>query len=207
MNNNELEDKSSLYILGREFIIVVVVIFSGLSFTFGYFVGKMNSGQSAVALHQSAEAPPLGQKNDSQPGQPEAQQTGQAAPPVPQSLSSDEPAVLTEKKPLADQKTSQPSEQKAAAPSPAAAKEIKDREIIYTVQIGAFKSSSDADNFKANFDKKGYKSYITVSKNSKNETIYKIRTGEFKNKKDADIFSLKLKKNESLSAFVTFKNE
>ena len=34
------KDRSSLQLLGKEFIIVVVVIFSALSFTLGYFVGK-----------------------------------------------------------------------------------------------------------------------------------------------------------------------
>ncbi len=34
------KDRSSSQLLGKEFIIVVVVIFSALSFTLGYFVGK-----------------------------------------------------------------------------------------------------------------------------------------------------------------------
>jgi hypothetical protein len=34
------KERSSLQLLGKEFIIVVVVVFSALSFTLGYFVGK-----------------------------------------------------------------------------------------------------------------------------------------------------------------------
>ena len=199
MNNNDLEDNSSLYILGKEFIIVIVVIFSGLSFTLGYFVGKMSSEQNAPALHQKAEIPPLTQKIEPQPVPADAQQAAQPAALSPQSQVSTVPSVLPE--------TQSRTEQKASAPSNAAAMKTREREIIYTVQLAAFRSSSDADNAKANLEKKGYKAYITISRNSKNETIYKVRTGEFKDRKDADIFSLKLKKNEGLNTFVTFKNE
>ena len=41
MNNPDFhKERSSLQLLGKEFMIVVVVLFSALSFTLGYFVGK-----------------------------------------------------------------------------------------------------------------------------------------------------------------------
>ena len=89
---------------------------------------------------------------------------------------------------------------------PAQAKSLK-AETGYTVQVGAIKNEAEAENLKAKLEKKGYKTYITVSKNKKREKIYKVRTGEFRERKDAEILSLKLKKTEGLNTFVTFSNE
>lgn len=60
---------------------------------------------------------------------------------------------------------------------------------------------------KTKLEKKGYKTYITLSTNKKkHEKIYKIRTGEFDDKKEAEMLALKLKKTEGLNAFVTSRN-
>ncbi len=207
MNYNDLDDKPSLFILGREFIIVIVVIFSGLSFTLGYFVGKMTKGEDTSVPSQTAEAPAAPQKPDALSVLPDSRQPDQPAAQSQETQISTDPRVSTERKAADETIPAKTDEQKPAAPGVSPAQGTKDKEIIYTVQLGAFKSSADAENFKTNFDKKGYKTYIMLSKNSKNEKIYKVRTGEFRNRKDADILSLKLKKNENLNTFVTFKNE
>lgn len=182
--DNDFKEKSSLYILGKEFIIVVVVIFSALSFTLGYFVGKNAPNEATVASVQRSDLTPLPEKQERL----SVQNTQSIAPPtgensaIPQTADNEMPQQL----------------EGAAVPQ---------REIIYTVQLGAFSSEADALKFKDKFDKKGYSAYITIAKNNRNENIYKVRIGTFTNRKDADIFSLKLKKAEGLATFVTFKNE
>jgi hypothetical protein len=42
MKRADLKEKSSVFFIGRGFIIIVILIVSSLSFTLGYFVGKIN---------------------------------------------------------------------------------------------------------------------------------------------------------------------
>lgn len=194
MMDNDFKEKSSLYILGKEFIIVVVVIFSALSFTLGYFVGKNARDEASVASVQRSDLTPLPGKQERLP----VQNTQSIAPPT------TENSALPQ---TADNQMPQQLES-TAAPQRETDKTAKnEREIIYTVQLGAFSSEPDALKFKDKFDKKGYSAYITVAKNNRNENMYKVRIGTFTSRKEADIFSLKLKKAEGLATFVTFKNE
>jgi DedD protein len=88
---------------------------------------------------------------------------------------------------------------------PAAAKESNS--AIYSVQIGAFKNIADAKNLKAKFDRKGYKSFISESRNKKAQKIFKVKTGEFREKKEAELLALTLKKTEGLQTYVTTRTE
>jgi cell division septation protein DedD len=80
-------------------------------------------------------------------------------------------------------------------------------DAVYTVQLGALKNAEEARQLRAKYAKKGYKTFIAVSRSKGKVKIYKVRTGEFTEKKDAEILALRLKKNEGLSAFVTVKND
>ncbi len=184
--------RSSLYILGKEFIIVVVVIFSALSFTLGYFVGKSGKDEKSEPFAEMTEITPSPQEKEILPEQPSTPEE------IPQSAMQSKEYLKTE-----PQRTISPKKAK----NPKTNLLQKGIEIIYTVQLGAFKNASDAENFKVKYENKGYKTYITVSQNMRNEKIYKIRTGEFKDRKDAEILSLKLKKSEGLNSFVTYKNK
>lgn len=199
MNRDDFEDSSSLYILGKEFIIVIVVISSALSFTLGYYVGKSSENKKAEFVSEMSEITPLPQEQE------------------PLSIVS---AVLEEIPQDYEQPIEQSREYKQTDKEKSVlSKTIKARQrikkpikqtgqkIIYTVQMAAFKNAVEAENFKAKYDKKGYMTYIVISKNKRNEKIHKIRTGEFKGRKDAEILSLKLKKTEGLNTFVTFKGK
>ncbi|HYQ47566.1 MAG TPA: SPOR domain-containing protein, partial [Thermodesulfovibrionales bacterium] len=78
---------------------------------------------------------------------------------------------------------------------------------VYTVQIGAFKSSAEAKQLKVKFEKKGYKPFISAVKDRNGNKIYKIKTGEFADRKDAEVLALKLKKTEGLHTYVTTTSE
>lgn len=246
MNDSDFEDKSTAYMIGKEFFIVIVVVFSALSFTLGYFVGKNSADKKTESGQQMSEVTPSTQKQEVPPVKPEAheeitrdynqttektedtkQQEQQPSPSaekkdtVPageKGKKIDTPKADILKQPQPQQNKTAPAKQKNVTASPVSGEtktegkhteNIKPSpgEIIYTVQLGALKNAAEAENFKTKFDKKGYKTYITISTNRMNEKIYKIRAGEFKEKKDAEILSLKLKKTEGLNTFVTFKND
>ncbi len=108
----------------------------------------------------------------------------------------------------APKQMSEEDHQKPAAKKNSASGESKKPDgPVYTVQIGAFKSSGEAEACRKKQAKNKLKTYITTATNTKKEKIYKVRTGEFKDKKSAEVLALKLSKTEKLKTFVTLKNE
>lgn len=233
MNNPDFhKERASLQLLGKEFLIVVVVIFSALSFTLGYFVGKYgNPSQAAemapipqkqepAALPQPQPAA-VAENKDTQPAEATAIGPAQAVP--------KEPFVIDEAKKTEPLKVSPPVKEKTAAQlvtqqlpkepvkdtakkpeakdSSASADSQKSDEPVYTVQMAAFQSSSEAKSFSKKHAKKGLKTYITTSTGKNKVKIYKVKTGEFRDRKSAEVMSLKLNKTEKLKSFVTLKSE
>lgn len=219
MNGDEFSEKPSGFMLGKEFIIVVVIIFSGVSFTLGYYVGKSGMQQSGIAL-KAVEPPVHIQKQELLPvspspaAAPSADQTPAAVPLQQDTLPpTKEPlspvAQSTDKsarRQSAETQAEKPATEKSAAKvEPAAAMESKN--TVYTVQIGAFRNSAEAKQLKAKFDKKGYASYISSVRHPQDQKIFKVKTGEFREKKEAELLALKLKKAEGLQTYVTLKTE
>lgn len=219
MNDEEFTEKPSGFMLGKEFIIVVVIIFSGLSFTLGYFVGQSGTQKPETVL-QAVESTAQIQKQEMQPAPPSqaaALSTDQtpAAVPVQQAVLSPIKEPLSPIAPVTDkpvrQKSAETQTDKSAAEKSTGKVEIasavENNSVVYTVQIGAFKNSAEAKQLKAKFDKKGYKSFISSGRNNKDQKIFKVKTGEFREKKEAELLALKLKKAEDLQTYVTLKTE
>jgi cell division septation protein DedD len=228
MNEEDYPEKPSGFLFGKEFIIVLVIVFSGMSFTLGYFVGKNTAGTAANSL-QAAEG--IMQQNrpdlpSALPARAQPQPTETAPAVVPSQGISPEsaPATVTSKQANDENAGTAPQEQlqavvqqkhtppvasgienTAAKTAPESRSDEKNR--LYAVQIGAFKSSEEAKQLKTRFEKKGYTSFVSVVKDKKGNKIYKVKTGEFSDKKDADVLALKLKKTEGLHTYVTTKSE
>ena len=224
-------DGSSLQLLGKEFIIVMVVAFSALSFTLGYFVGKSGIDRKQENLSQASEITPIPQKQEPetlpqpqnisvtenmpmtgetakehvQPQQKESPVSVEAQTVPVKSLGPAREATRAE---TSSQRMPKENNQEPAAQESSVAQESKKSgEPVYTVQIGAFKNSSEAEAFRKNHASKELKTYITTSTNKKKEKIYKVKTGEFSDRKSAEVLSLKLSKTGKLKTYVTSKNE
>lgn len=234
MNGTDYSEEPGSGFAGRGLIIVFAIIISSASFVLGFFVGKYYNPGKPETMKEIRSISQSQENQAMQPAQHEAtiknsiQNTAQ-----PQEIKQPEVKQAEEQKPSAspetkkdrarDEKdhkkvteaasiTKQPHKSEATTQvegkegANSNIKPASSGKIVYTVQIGAFKSEAEAENIRAKYDKKGYKAYIIIS-HEKNKKIYKVRTGEFREKKDADILSLKLRKTEGLNTFVTFRNE
>ena len=227
MNGEARKEDASVRIVGREFIIAVVVVFSSLSFTLGYFVGKNNAEKKAEPVVQTGLKPAdiephqIGQASQPQPPRSEGQ-AASGGMPVQDSMTAQKTVSLPSGESHIEGKTAEaPKEAVNDISKEDAKKEQREssqtdgkqyvksgaHEAVYTVQLGALKNAGEARQLKAKYANKGYKIYITVLRGKGKVKIYKVRTGEFTEKKDAEILALRLKKNEGLSAFVTVKND
>ena len=212
MNDDEFAERPSAFMVGKEFIIVLVIVFSGLSFTLGYFVGKSGDRKAQPAL-QPVESPDLSQKQELPPAPaslaaaPAPEQTQAVPAPIREPVTKIMPAAEKPARPKSAQsQLAEPAQEKSAQKADsAAAKESKN--AMYSVQIGAFKNIADAKNMKAKFDRKGYKAFISESRNKKAQKIFKVKTGEFREKKEAELLALKIKKTEGLQTYVTTRTE
>lgn len=226
MNGEARKEDASVRIVGREFIIAVVVVFSSLSFTLGYFVGKNNAEKKAEPVVQTGLKPAdiephqIGPAAQPQPPRSEGQAAGGSMPV--QDMTAQKTVSLPSGESHIEGKTAEaPKEAVNDISKEDAKKEPREssqtdgkphiksgaNEAVYTVQLGALKNAGEARQLKAKYAKKGYKIYITALRSKGKMKIYKVRTGEFREKKDAEILALRLKKNEGLSAFVTVKND
>ena len=226
MNQTDLRETGISSDAGKTAVIVITVIFSCLFFTLGFFVGKAGSPPK---IEQVVPSPPVSLA----PAVPAPAVTGvQAAPqplPEPQSdkaapassartlepANSPQPAARPQPEiksaPAASPVREMPAKavsetlKPAAKPQPAETAPAKEEVSapLYAVQMGAFKSRSEADRCRSKYAKKGYKIYISVVKAERHLKVYKVKTGEFRERKDAELLAVKLKKLEGLHAFVT----
>ena len=68
--------------------------------------------------------------------------------------------------------------------------------VLYTVQVGAYKTKAYAQNLSKNLVGKGYNAFVIHKK------IYKVQIDKFKNKQDAIEFAKHIQKKEKLKNFV-----
>jgi cell division septation protein DedD len=229
MKDLDFKDKSSRRVFGTGIVIVIVVIFSSVSFVLGYFVGKVGRDDRAEPFVRAADGPVQPKASDLQPVKPEsAAQSGlpssdtQAHEVVAAGQPKDAPAPdnnpqalpgESEKRgsgqspqPGVKERPAVPKKEVSGADDSAEQASVQANEQVYTVQLGALKKAGEAKRLRAKFEKKGYKTFLVITMNKKHEKIYKIRVGEFRKKKEAEILALKLRKTEGLKAFVTVKN-
>ena len=231
MKDIDFKDKSSARIFGKGVVIVIVILFSSLSFVLGYFVGRLGredratqgraletavsqtgnpalqparlpvpAATNSVPAGQSQAVPPEGPDQSSFQTKNTPASPGDAGREAPQGVPSK--TLMPPAKGQSKEASNGKEVSKESAPVAQPKQAFKD---TYTVQLGALKNAAEAKKVRQKFEKKGYKTYLSVTRNGKRQKIYKIRVGEFKEKKDAEVLALKLKKVEGLNTFVTVK--
>jgi cell division septation protein DedD len=208
MKKTDLKEKSSVFYVSRTVIMISVIVISAIGFTLGFFVGK-NFRQRAD-MHASGN-PPKEQAVQQNSADPQKEITGRQ---TQQSPAAQIPVEIQKPQENKNPKEAQPIERtKEMPPSQSVQKSGESQETNksassrkYTVQVGAFKNSSDAHALMLKLDKKGYHAAVIMTK-AKNERIFKVLVGEFNTREEAEVFSIKLKKTESLKAFVTFRTQ
>lgn len=208
MKKTDLKEKSSVFYVSRTIIVISVIIISSFGFTLGFFVGK--NFRTPVDMHASGKPPkdPAVQQN-SVTTQKEITGRQTEQPPVAQI-----PVEIQRPQENKNAKEAQPTEKtKEMIPSQSTLKAGESQEARkstasrrYTVQVGAFKNSSDAHALMLKLDKKGYHAAVIMT-TARNEKIFKVLAGEFHTREEAEVFSIKLKKTEGLKSFVTFRTQ
>ena len=228
MNGGNVKERGPMQRAGKEFVIVIVIVFSSLSFTLGFFVGKKSGRSNAEGTPQSVALP---EASDQARQNAAAQEIPPAAVDVTPSRditqgrpTGEDDRIPPPAEPAAPVKTGTDGKARevpdAAAKGPAEG--IKKEKAAlpetrrtdpakggaeFSVQLGALKNSAEAKRLKNKYAGEGYSTYITVVSGKNKEKIYKVKAGKFRERKDAELLSIKLKKNGAIHAFVTSRNE
>lgn len=223
----DFKEKNSGF--GKGFLIAFVIVSSSLSFTLGYFVGKI--GREEKAASQPVAVPPreaLAARSPSQEPAKTAEVEKSAVeeergtpqqnpPPAIESNAAPSAQALpgpeakrppAKERPAAAQQAGAEKQQKALRDESAArdGSSVRGQKNVskYTVQLGALKSAAEARRMKAKLAKRGYRPYIRVAKESKDHIkIYKVRAGEFEDRREAEVLAARINKAEGLKSFVT----
>jgi cell division septation protein DedD len=208
MKKTDLKEKSSVFYISRTAIIICVIIISAIGFTLGFFVGKnFRPPADMLASGNLPKNTTLQQNSVNTQKEITDRQTHQTpVSQIPVEIQKPQESKTTkETHPMEKAKEMIPSQPTAkAGESQETSKSTSSRK--YTVQVGAFKNSSDAHALMLKLDKKGYHAAVIMAK-AKNERIFKVLVGEFNTREEAEVFSIKLKKTEGLKAFVTFRTQ
>ena len=199
MKQADLKEKSSVFVIGKGIIVIVLTGIASLSFLLGFFVGK------------TSRSPEMDQPSAITAG-------GSAEENIP--VSSEEKTLPQQADPLqGEMQTPQDAGQTDAAKTVPAVSEthgaletkkidathVSDKTKKYTVQVGAFRNASDADALKAKLGKKGYKTFLIELKAKNNDPLYKVAVGSFNARSGAELLAAKMKKSEGLKTFVTLR--
>jgi len=200
---------------GKGLVVIITIIFSSLSFTLGYAVGRYGAPARQELPAQNPEPAAVTQAPQ-QPAPAVPSATPDASVPLKEGPSADThnseqaqpaaPPASGPSGPAGSPPRQQATQVKETAKTPLEEKELQPKpdkdEQLFTVQIGAFRNKAEAERLRAKYSKKGYKLDIEAVKSDGNTKVYKVRTGEFAGRKDAELLAVKLKKNEGLNAFV-----
>jgi len=199
MKQADLKEKSSVFVIGKGIIVIVLTGIASLSFLLGFFVGKISRppemnqlsaitdrGNAEESISVSTEQKTLPQQADPLQGEMQTpQDAGQT------DAAKTVPAVSEKQGALETKKTAETHG--------------SDKTKKYTVQLGAFRNASDADALRSELDKKGHKTFLIKLKTKNNEPFYKVTVGAFSTRNEAELLSLKMKKSEGLTTFVTLR--
>jgi cell division septation protein DedD len=198
MKQSDLKEKSSVFVIGKGIIVIVLTGIASLSFLLGFFVGKINRPPEDQPSAVTAE----GSVVENMPVPSEEKALPQQADPLQGDMQKPYDAGQTEagKTVPAVSETQGTLETKKTDETHGSDKTKK-----YTVQIGAFRNASDAESLRLKLANKGYKPFLMEIKTKKNEPFYKVAAGAFSTRNEAELLAAKIRKSEGLKTFVTLR--
>jgi DedD protein len=225
MKQADLKEKSSVFVIGKGIIVIVLTGIASLSFLLGFFVGKisrppeMNQPSAITDRGNAEESNTVSTEQKTLP-----QQAGEMHATYDAGQRDETKAIQTVSEtqvapqPQASQQTNEL--QKRGVNSQAgknqgsnAASETKkpdethasDKTKKYMVQVGAFRKASDADALRSKLGKKGYKAFLIELKAKNTEPLYRVAVGSFSTRNEAELLAVQMKKSEELNTFVTVR--
>ncbi len=198
MIDSEFTEKPSASLFGKEFIIVLVIIFSGLSFTLGYFVGKNGAPKPEPAL-QAVESSAQVQKQELP--------TVSPLPAVPPASEQPKPALPPVKEPLTPiaPVTEKPAQQLTTNVTKTTPAEVKEKGQQKS-PVALPQKSAEAQSTKPAPEKSVQKVEPSATSESKS-SIYTVQIGAFKNIAEAKQLKAKFDKKGHKSFISTVKNK
>jgi cell division septation protein DedD len=199
MKQADLKEKSSVFVIGKGIIVIVLTGIASLSFLLGFFVGKTSRPPE---MDQPSAITAEGSAKENIPVSSEEKRLPQQADPIQGEMQTPHDAGQTE---AAKTVPAVSETQGALETKKTDETHVSDKTKKYTVQVGAFRNASDADAVRAKLGKKGYKTFLIELKAKNNEPLYKVAVGSFNARNGAELLAAKMKKSEGLKTFVTLR--
>ncbi len=198
MIDSEFTEKPSASLFGKEFIIVLVIIFSGLSFTLGYFVGKSGAPKQESAL-KAVESSVQALKQELPPASPliaaapAPEQTQAVLPPIKEPVAQPAPVKET------------PGRQLTIHETKTMPAEVKEK-MQHINPVALPQKSAEAQSAKPAPEKSVQKIDPPVVSESKG-AIYTVQIGAFRNIAEAKQLKAKFDKKGHKSFISAVKNK
>ncbi len=181
----------------KALLIGFIILVSTFSFTLGYIVGKSQVSEELVSEEKMEVYTPV-------ESEAEEEITALAEP---ENIKTEEPNIFDSK--TVEQKETVSEIPEAVTEVPKTEQKEKGIEkkekkitkrVYYTIQVGAFRISSEAEALKRKLQKKGYTVRIVETKGDKK--FYRVRVGKFKSRAEAENMAIKITRNEGLKTIV-----
>ncbi len=119
-------------------------------------------------------------------------------------VKAEKPPSSTKKKPaVAEEKQPEPVTKIAKTETPKVIEKKPAAKLRYSVQVGAFRNSKNANRYVSQLKQKGYGAYIFMKTDPKARTWHTVRIGDYTNLSEASSARSMFRKKEEKQALVT----
>jgi|Deesub1362B_J571_1020462.scaffolds.fasta_scaffold00226_11 cell division protein FtsN len=181
----------------KALLIGFIILVSTFSFTLGYIVGKSQVSEELVSEEKMEVYTPMESKAEEEiPALAEPESIKTEEPKIFDSKTVEQEEIVSE---IPKVVTEVPKTEQKEKSIEKKEKKITKR-VYYTIQVGAFRISSEAEALKRRLQKKGYT--VRIVETGGDKKFYRVRVGKFKSRAEAENMAIKITRNEGLKAIV-----
>ncbi|HHN66391.1 MAG TPA: SPOR domain-containing protein [Nitrospirae bacterium] len=185
---------------GKLMLVVVLFTVSSLSFILGYYVGRNSGSVDTVVNEQNYQ---IADTTTS------VRTTGEAVEKKGEGIAQSEEVVTADitdrgivgkevpQRKSPGEKVAEKTPRRSSTKKTGAETRRIDRKFYYSIQVGAFKSKSQAEVVKRRLKRKGY--YVSIAEGG---NLYKVRVGRFETRGEAGLFLKKIREREKLQGII-----